>query len=55
MTIKRQDEKERLINVLSIILKLTTEETAIFNEFLPENLPNSNKSLTSSWNLWQWS
>ncbi|OTF74485.1 hypothetical protein BLA29_009033 [Euroglyphus maynei] len=49
-----KDEQERLIGVLSIILKLTTEETAIFHEFLTENLHN-NKSLTSSWNLWQWS
>nr|XP_027204037.1 GRIP and coiled-coil domain-containing protein 2-like [Dermatophagoides pteronyssinus] len=65
LTIKRSDEKEQLINVLSTILKLTGEETAIFYEFLSENFNSSNnqnqnnnssnKSLTSSWNLWQWS
>lgn len=51
LTIKRHDEKEQLIGVLTTILKLTSEESAVFREFIPDNL---NKS-ANSWNLWQWS
>lgn len=49
LTIKGLDERERLITVLTTILKLTPEERDVFHQCVQDN-PQGN----SKW-LWQWS
>lgn len=53
LTIKGLDERERLITVLTTILKLTPEEREVFHQGAQDNYsPQTN---ISKWSLWQWS
>ncbi|KAI2802753.1 hypothetical protein RDWZM_001042 [Blomia tropicalis] len=54
LTIKGLDERERLITVLTTILKLTNEERDIFHQCVTEGDGSSTLS-TNKWSLWQWS
>lgn len=52
LTIKGVDEKERLITVLTTILKLTPEERDLFHQCVQDS---NSAAPNSKWNLWQWS
>ena len=49
MTINKMDERERLIMVLTTILKLTNDERRVFTDAI---LNGQNMAGNSKWSLW---